>query len=354
MITVVLGALAIPPLSASGQLGPLSDLFALGQGDGQDIPQAPLQQDNTPTSSATPRAKCGPGSHQEPGEQGRVPAGSATSGLNCNISLISHQGNSGGFKVWRYIDPAGHECAFYDTALLFPINAIRLGGESHGVAVLDMSDPAHPKQTATLSEPSMVSPHESLNLNYKRGLLASVMGNPATYPGQATLYDVRSHCRPPQLQSATLVARLGHESGFSYDGKTFYATSTATKSVTAVDVTDPKNPHAIWHGKIVSHGMDLSDDGNRAYIADVGQNAGQVGQLAILDTSEIQARKPNPQAHEISRLTWKSASVPQNAYHFTEGGHPYLLEFDEYTAGLHGDTDSVGAARIIDIADEKH
>ena len=29
----------------------------------------------------------------------------------------------------------------------------------------------------------MLSPHESLNLNTARGLLAAVDGNPATYPG---------------------------------------------------------------------------------------------------------------------------------------------------------------------------
>jgi hypothetical protein len=176
-----------------------------------------------------------------------------------------------------------------------------------------------------------------------------VLGNPPTYPGLVSIYDVRSDCRHPQLDSTKLVARLGHESGFSSDGKTFYATSTATKSITAVDVTNPKDPHAIWHGNIISHGMDLRDDGKRAYLAD-----SNTGQLVILDTSEIQARKPNPQAHEISRLTWKSASIPQNAYPFTEHGHPYLLEFDEYTAGLRGDNTSVGAARIIDIADERH
>ena len=39
--------------------------------------------------------------------------------------------------------------------------------------------------------------------------------------------------------------------------------------------------------------------------------------MLILDTSEIQARKPNPQAREVSRLTWKAASIPQNAIPFT-------------------------------------
>jgi hypothetical protein len=347
-IALVVAVLAIPPLSASGQLGPLNDLLSLGHGGGQEPAQASVQHNPEPPFVATPRAHCGAGSLKEPGPQGRVPAGSADKSLHCNVTLISHQGNTGGFKVHRYIDPAGHECAFYDTALLFPINAVRLSGESHGVAVLDMSNPARPVQTDTLTEEPMLSPHESLALNSKRGLLAAVLGNPSTYPGLVSIYDVRSDCRHPKLQSSALVARLGHESGFSTDGKTFYATSTATKGISAIDVTDPKNMHSIWQGSITAHGMSLSDDGNRAYIADSGS-----GQLAILDTSQIQARKADPQTREISRLTWRAASIPQNAIPFSVKGKPYLLEIDEYTAGLRGDNDAVGAARIIDISNER-
>ena len=171
----------------------------------------------------------------------------------------------------------------------------------------------------------MLSPHESLNLNPRRGLLAAVLGNPSTYPGLVSIYDVHEDCRHPVLQSTRPVARFGHESGFSADGKTFYATGTAMKAITAIDVTDPKNPHAVWQGNVVSHGMTLSDDGNRAYIADPG------GDMLILDVSQIQARKPNPQAREVSRLTWHAASIPQNAIPFTDHGKPYVLEFDEYT-----------------------
>ena len=165
-----------------------------------------------------------------------------------------------------------------------------------------------------------------------------------------SIYDVHADCRHPVLDSTRSVARFGHESGFSPDGKTFYATGTALPSITAIDVTDPKQPHAIWQGNILAHGMSLSDDGNRAYIADPTG-----GDMLILDTSQIQARKPNPQAREISRLTWASASIPQNAIPFTEDGQPYVLEFDEYTAGTlnpTGSRDTVGAARIIDISDE--
>jgi hypothetical protein len=100
------------------------------------------------------------------------------------------------------------------------------------------------------------------------------------------------------------------------------------------------------------HGMTLSDDGNRAYMADPTG-----GDLLILDTSQIQARsQPHPAAREISRLSWNNASIPQNAIPFTRDGHPYVLEFDEYTQSTlnpSGNPDAVGAARIIDIADER-
>ncbi len=346
------GALPIPlPLVGSSGNG-LNDLAALGQGLGQSVPRAPTQKNAEPPLQATPLGACGPGSNPEPGIDGRVPSGTGANGLWCNMVEVAHQGTSGGFKVFRYVDTEGHVCAFYDTALLFPTNAINPGGASLGVAVLDMSDPAHPVQTATLTQLPMMTPHESLNLNVARGLLAAVNGNPATEPGLFSIYDVHKDCRHPVLDNTSLVARFGHESGFSLDGKTFYATSTALPSVTAIDVSDPTHPHAIWQGDEVIHGMQLSDDGTRAYAADPTG-----GDMAILDTSQIQNRVANPQVREISRLTWTSASIPQNAIPFTENGHPYVLEFDEYTQGTinpAGDRDAVGAGRIIDIANEAH
>jgi hypothetical protein len=76
--------------------------------------------------------------------------------------------------------------------------------------------------------------------------------------------------------------------------------------------------------------------------------------MLILDTSEIQARKPDPQTREISRITWDRASIPQNAIPFTSRGKPFVLEFDEYNASTlgSGSPDDVGAGRIIDISDE--
>src|SRR4051812_49097258 len=102
---------------AQGPIGPLDDLAALGQGAGQAPDTVPTVKRDAPPFAAVPRAQCGPGSKPEPDIQGRVPAGSAPGGLWCNVTLVSHHGESGGFKVFRYVDRAGHECAYYDTAL---------------------------------------------------------------------------------------------------------------------------------------------------------------------------------------------------------------------------------------------
>src|SRR5207247_429151 len=68
-----------------------------------------------PYASPTPKARCGPGSRPETGVQGRVSnadvaRGRAAKGYTCNADLVSHYGTSGGFKVFRYVDPVGHEC----------------------------------------------------------------------------------------------------------------------------------------------------------------------------------------------------------------------------------------------------
>ena len=125
------------------------------------------------------------------------------------------------------------------------------------------------------------------------------------------------------------------------DGKTFYSASPGTRTLVAVDITQPVAAGAAWVGPYDSHGLSISDDGNRAYVAGIGSG------LIILDTSEIQARKPNPKVREIARLQWDAMSIPQNAIPVTIDDHPYLVEIDEF-----GTLDKVGAGRIIDIGDE--
>jgi hypothetical protein len=306
---------------------------------------------------AVPRAVCGPGSLPEPGLQGRVAkadvdSGEAADGYRCNTRVVGHSGKTGGFKVLRYVDPAGHECAYYDTTLLFPTNTLTLSAEPTGVAVLDMSNPAKPVPTATLSTPAMQTPHESLNISTRRGILAAVAGNPSAGPGVVDVYDISRDCRHPELKSSSPVGFLGHESGMAPDGRTFYATSLGTGQTTAVDITNPSLPYTIGTYEFNAHGMTVSDDGTRGYMA------AKPG-VTTVDLTQVQQRKVHPRIPVISRLTWPNVTVPQVAQPFAVDGHPYLAEVDEYSGDDKGGAPNangprVGAARILDIADERH
>ena len=318
----------------------------------------PAGRADEPPVTPTPRARCSSGSRPEPDIQGRVPkaevdAGRANDGYWCNMTRVGHIGETGGFRVHRYVDKAGRECAYYDTALLFPTNSLNLSADPTGVAVLDMSDPRHPVRTTTLVTPAMQTPHESFNISVERGVLAAVMGNPAQYPGGIDVYDISEDCRSPQLKAAAFPATpFGHESGMAPDGLTFYPTSPGTSHLSAVDISNPSLPRTLVTSSYDTHGMSVSADGRRGYLASIG------GGMTIVDLSEVQERKPNPQIREISHMTWSNTTIPQIPIPVTINGKPYAVEVDEYSTDENGEFtahgDRVGAARIIDISDERN
>jgi hypothetical protein len=306
-----------------------------------------------PSAGPTKGIGCDKGSRPEK-IQGKAPAadyesGRAEKGYYCNARQISSFGLYGGYRVERYVDKAGHECAYWDTTLLYPNNAPDQGPQGPGVYVMDMSNPAEPVHTDTLETPAMQSPHESVRLNTKRGLLVADMGYPTFSAGFIDVFDVSGDCRHPVLMSSTPMGVLGHESGFAPDGMTFYASSLYGHTLSAVDLTDPALPTLLWEtSDYQPHGVSISNDGNRLYMAEAGFNDGDFHGLTILDVSEVQKRVVNPTVTEVKRFTWPQVSTPQNATPFTRKGHKYLLETDEFGSGK-----NIGAARIIDIENEK-
>jgi|GEM_PF-235407 len=314
-----------------------------------------------------PRADCGPGSDPETAEQGRVPAadydsGRADSPYTCNTELVGHHGATGGFKVHRYVDAQGQECAYYDSTLIFGLDLLVQSSTGVGVLVLDMTDPSEPVLTDQLMTPAMLSPHESLELNQARGLLAAVTGTAATYPGIVDVYDVSQDCTQPELKASAPVGFFGHESGFAPDGMTFYTASTALSSVVAVDLTDPSTPTPVAFLPVNSHGIQISDDGTRAYMTPLDIGSGPIpstgeldGGIAIYDISAIQDREPLARAELLSELSWPHSSIAQTAIPVVIDGDPYLVEIDEFvdfTEFLSPLDFAPGVGRIIDISDE--
>ncbi len=315
--------------------------------------------------AATPAAECGPGSRPESDVQGRVPAadydsGRAAKGYQCNAVQVGRSQGTGGFKVLRYVDRRGHACAYYDSTRVFPSDFLQQTKTGFGVIVLDMNRPSKPRVTTTLTTPTMLSPHESLLVNEKRGLLAAVLGNAFANVGILEIYDISKNCRQPRLLSRTTEGLLGHESGWSRDGNTFYASGSGGQTLAAIDVTDPTSPRVLFSQFYVNyHGMRLSPDGRTLYVANIGNDLSELrlpGEgLRILDVSEIQDRKPNPRVRLLSNLTWRESGIPQVAQPFTRDGREYLLQVDEFTrygrnnGGLRVEDAVVGAARIIDV-----
>ena len=344
--------------AAAGVLLALTGWPAAAHDDGGDfgpdiVKMAPLNQTLPTEPGPTPQGPCGPGSNPETGLQGRVPpedhaSGRAAQGYHCNTRTLARSGARGGFRTERYVDAAGRECAYYDTNVLFPTSAIFPGGAPTGTAVVDMTDPSKPVETARLMTPAMQSPHESVSVNEKRGLLAAAYGNPTSGPGVVDVYDISQDCRAPVLMASSPVGILGHEGNFAPDGLTFYVSGLDSGQLTAVDVSNPALPVPLWTERYVAHGMSISDDGNRAYLA-------RRGGLVILDTTQIQQRVPNPTVPVVSTLVWEPMSTPQMTIPVTIGGHPYLIEMDEFASDSDDPDDIeevVGAARIIDIADD--
>lgn len=371
-VLAVLTALAMAgsatALGASGST-PIGDyaLFHHGLGHGSLHPPAALYTGSG--MGLTPQTRCAKGGRPETDRQGRVPLRDYTSGryklgYTCNLTDIGHEGSSGGFQVHRYVDHNHHECGFYDGTLLFPANEPNSPG---GVVVLDMSHPNHPVRTAVLNTLAMKTPHESFRLNAARGLLAAVAGSPATQVGQVDVYDASQDCRHPVFKSSLPLGILGHEGAFSPDGRTYWAATTADRGLSAIDLTDPAVPQLLMHSfMIATHGLSVSDDGKRLYLADVQSDRGLTqnyyteitnggGGMRILDATPIQNRVAGTtDLKQIGYVTWPEVTIPQSTIPVTIRGHKYLVEFDEYDSNTtaYSPDENVGGVRIIDIGNE--
>lgn len=346
------GAAAAPGSGIEGPVLPLNDLEALVSLTGAQLADMkPPVTVPAPPLRATPRARCGPGSRPLAGTQGRVTAADVASpessrGWTCNVRQVSRVATPGGFRVWRYTDRQRRTCVFYDTSFTGGATLSLLAGPTMGTKVVDVTDPRRPRTTATLTSLAMLAPHESLNLDRRRGLLVAAVGNGLTLPGTMDVYSVRDDCRTPRLLSQTPIA-TGHESGFSPDGRTVWIAGGAGY-LYAFDVTDPRRPSEVWRGAYYSHGLNLSADGRTLFHTDPIN-----GSLGVLDVAQVQDRVPDPQVRDLSRLTWDTVSIPQNSVPFTRGSERFLLEFDEFAFRFNPATvaNRVGAARIIDIDD---
>lgn len=324
-----------------------------GGGGGGGFASSPALVSNTDT--------CSSGDNVETGLQGQTTLaermnGSAAKGIQCNLTLLGQFQGEGAYHAQAWID----DCSYYSTA--------DGAQQVHpGVAVIDVSDPTHPAATAYLDTPSMLQTWESLKISTARHMLAAVEseGGAGIKPGFA-IYDV-TDCQHPVLQASVDLpipagtTIKGHAGAFAPDGMTYYG-STYPTSMYIIDVSTPTNPTLMlnWvppNGIGASHDLSISEDGNRAYVMQPGSSISGKNGLVILDVSDFQSRKPNPQVRVISTLFWPDGGVAMTSEQIAIGGKPYLLVSDELQAGTRAaactnGTPPFGYARLIDISNE--
>ncbi|CAJ0895941.1 LVIVD repeat-containing protein [Ralstonia flatus] len=353
----------------------LGTLVLAGCGGGSDDTAAAA----TPTVSVAdyivPKVtSCSPGDTPETALQGQVPAAlrqAGFGGFNCNLKLVGQlQGEGASWSAATYTDKKGQTC-FYHSTMGSPAfnNPAAPPRVNPGVPVINITNPAQPVRVSSLTSTSMIDPWESLRVNVARGILAADNGINGGGGPEIDLYDIASDCTSPQLLASVPVGTgadggivpattaLGHEGGFSPDGFTYYIGGSAAKAYYAVDLTVPARPKMISAISMsdlgfgtYSHGLSVSQDGTRAYFVGGGNGGPAVGMgppplnnpnatgdngFFVIDTSEVQSRRPNAQMRRISTVPVRDGSFAQHALSFSVGGKPYLVEVDEAgSAGL--------------------
>jgi hypothetical protein len=177
------------------------------------------------------------------------------------------------------------------------------------------------------------------------------------------VYDVSQDCKAPVLQTSTrlqdgIIGSIGHAGSFSPDGTIYYASSMYTTQVFAVDLALPKQPKVITTAfERGAHDLYIGKNGTRGYFAnpDVTASLG-IGSFAVMDLSEVQARKHGAKGTLISELKWEDGSTSQYPILISYRGKDYLMINDELGSGNCDNPlkPQWGYARIFDLSDEKN
>ena len=333
------------------------------------------------------KAECGPGSRPETGLQGQMTAAERFSGprtYNCNLELVGKYAGEGASWGATAIDA----CAYLG-------RNDGPGLQPRGTAVVDATDPRSPKAAGYLDSVGTIEVNETIHAHPGRKLLAAVS---PYYPGDGSqtrsdsdfdIYDV-SDCRRPMLKgSLNLPGLRSHGGYFAPDGRTFYTTSYTgniqpgdqnpsnlkwreSDAVFAIDVSDPSRPRELVRWPVPAdvgsaHQISISPDGTRAYLSLSGRQVGTglpaVSGVAVVDITDVQARKPSPQLRVIDRIVWNDGGGLQGTLEVQIKGQPYLLASSTGPGGgpraagardvcAGATTTSFGYVAVLDLRDE--
>lgn len=262
---------------------------------------------------------CGAKDLPETGIPGDVPlvdqlSGRADQGYNCGVAVVGYSslGARGGNANMAW----SGDCAY-------------IAGD--GIAVVDVRDPAHPRQVGTLHGPGSSATVETIHavdapdrhvLVAGRYGLFGFTGGGGT--GPIDVYDT-TDCLHPKLRSTIALPSNVHNLTLTADGRRVYS----TLPLQAADLTDLRHPRflgnlekdlqadGVSHAEY-AHEAWPSPDGTRLYIG--GQIVGDE-ELLVLDVHDW----PKRRLTVVGRTKLPGHSIRPA----TIGGKPYLINSDE-------------------------
>ena len=282
---------------------------------------APFLAPELAEPAEVPASLCGARDLPETGIQGDVPladqlSGRADQGYNCGLALIGHDplGGRGGNANMAW----SGDCAY-------------IAGD--GVAVLDVSDPTHPRHVRTLMTGGSTATVETLHavdapdrhilVTGRYGLGSLDSDGPGVAP--VDVWDT-SDCANPKLLSSLAFPGNVHNLTLTADGKRVWA----TMPLRAADLSDPRHPRVLpriepqlaasgFPQLAYAHEAWPSPDGKRLYIGN--QGTPETEQMLVVDIEGWPARPARVIGH---------APVPGHSVRPMQiDGKPYLLMSDE-------------------------
>ncbi len=314
--------------------------------------------------------RCGRKDLPETGIQGDVPradqtSGRAEQGYNCGLALVGHttlgaqkrQATGNANMAW-----AGN-CAYVaGPGAVFGQPSPEPG---HGVAVVDVSDPAHPRHVRTLRTSGSIAASETLHAveTGKRSVLVvGQYGNQAGGNKPMDVYDV-SDCAKPRLLETFRWPENIHNLTISGNGRYVFATQplqvadigplfdadkrTRTKYLGNLEAATPGLPFAVGpsadlddalpeslreadHNRYLSHEAWPTSDGTKVYL---GGQLPVFEAFTILDIRKWLERdakgRPAGPPKVLSQRSGRGHSVRTA----TIGGRPYVLHSEESVFG---------------------